>query len=274
MTTLFSWVSVDARGPSAIYICSDSRISWGTSRKTWDSARKVYAPRSTDIFGYCGDVVFPSLVLGQLSDLIGQGLIWDEDTSAVDRHQLIVEHLERSSLFKRGADIRDFSVVHAARDGEGMSSSFALWKTMYYSKNDQWVDEAIAVGRDLSRSKLLVTLGTGAEHLRKSMLDWTSGDQGMVARAIFSAFCDTLRNGSDKFSGGVPQLVSLARKGKAKTVGYSNGEERFIYGTSLPYTSALDALEWVDNLFQRISPRDLMLLSRAQKHARPKSVKV
>ena len=68
MTTLVSWIAYDQRGPSAAYIATDSRISWGVS-DVWDGARKCFASREyRDLFGYVGDVLLPSLVLGQFVD--------------------------------------------------------------------------------------------------------------------------------------------------------------------------------------------------------------
>ena len=65
-TSLVVWVRVDSRGPASLHLASDSRISWGEPKTgshlifgTFE--RKVFAStRHPDIFGYCGDVAFPS----------------------------------------------------------------------------------------------------------------------------------------------------------------------------------------------------------------------
>src|SRR5579864_7490961 len=68
MTTLVPWCSVDSRGSSALCMASDSRITWGSEVKRWDAGRKLFACKATaDIFGYVGEVFFPSLVLGQIT---------------------------------------------------------------------------------------------------------------------------------------------------------------------------------------------------------------
>lgn len=41
MTLLASWIAVDSRKPSSIYILSDSRISWGSAAK-FDFGKKVF----------------------------------------------------------------------------------------------------------------------------------------------------------------------------------------------------------------------------------------
>jgi hypothetical protein len=67
MTTLISWIGVDSRKPSSLYIASDSRLSWASSDAYWDRGRKVFSSkRLPHIWGYCGDVLYPSLALGQI----------------------------------------------------------------------------------------------------------------------------------------------------------------------------------------------------------------
>ena len=74
MTSFVAWVGVDARGPASIYLASDSRISWVDPDKTfetWDYGRKLFASKKyPEIFGYFGDTLFPSQMLGQVLDLI------------------------------------------------------------------------------------------------------------------------------------------------------------------------------------------------------------
>jgi hypothetical protein len=66
MTLLVSWAGVDTHGTASAYIAADSRISWGNPA-VFDHGRKVYALRSSpDILGYCGDVLFPAIVLSQI----------------------------------------------------------------------------------------------------------------------------------------------------------------------------------------------------------------
>ena len=77
MTLLASWLAVDSRAPSAVYIMSDSRISWD-NRAFFDYGKKVFGCKNyPDIFGYCGDVLFPSIVLNQIVDIADHGLLFD-----------------------------------------------------------------------------------------------------------------------------------------------------------------------------------------------------
>ena len=78
MTLIVSWAGVDSRSPSSLYIASDSRITWG--KKHFDQGKKVFACKShPDIFGYCGDVLFPLMILNQIVDSIDSGLLYSAD---------------------------------------------------------------------------------------------------------------------------------------------------------------------------------------------------
>jgi hypothetical protein len=123
VTTLFSWTSVDARGPSALYIASDSRISWitatGHPTGRWDIGRKLFAPRiSADAFGFSGDVLFPSILLGQICSLIDASVLFSASDGPLQRAEII------KALLVRGLDAypeqqrRDFSVFYGTRTGE------------------------------------------------------------------------------------------------------------------------------------------------------------
>lgn len=58
MTSLGVALAIDARGPSAMYIITDSRISWPNGGH-WDAGQKTFVSAcSPDIFGFCGDAFF------------------------------------------------------------------------------------------------------------------------------------------------------------------------------------------------------------------------
>ena len=66
MTMLASWIGVDTHGATSAYIVSDSRFCWGNNM-TYDYGKKVFASKKyPEIFGYAGDVLFPSVVLSQI----------------------------------------------------------------------------------------------------------------------------------------------------------------------------------------------------------------
>lgn len=267
MTTLLSWISVDARGPSGIYIVGDSRITWGSASRRWDSGRKVFACRSADIFGYCGDVLYPTLVLGQLGDLVDRNLLWQGDANAEARHTKIVEYLKASFERRHNAPDHDFTILHCARDGDGQTGSFYIWKVSYRATLRDWLDERVVIGDPIT-SMVLLQLGSGNHALSREIAAWEASPQGGTARAIFSAFCDSLDKEGDALSGGAPQIVALHRSGSGKVIGFIAEGMRYLYGLPIQLIPELDNVMWVDSLFQRVSPETGTLLPNAQRHTR------
>jgi len=129
MTTLATWVSVDSRRSSACYLVSDSRISWSGQQASWDSGQKLFvSSRFPDIFGYCGDVQFPTLVLRQIIDRVDQGLLLADNATAFQRNQTIAEELNKAYHgYPKHPEFQP-TIVHFARDGEGSGHIFSLWK--------------------------------------------------------------------------------------------------------------------------------------------------
>ena len=88
MTTLIGWISYDPRAPAALHMASDSRITWGASHRRWDAGRKLFAcAASPDLFGYSGDVLYASMVLGQIVAAADAGLLFGVDGDPAARHK-------------------------------------------------------------------------------------------------------------------------------------------------------------------------------------------
>ena len=146
VTTLISWTGVDSHGPASLYLASDSRITWGTN-DTWDLGRKVFATGTAPwIMGYCGDVVFPSLLLGQLSDLIDAGLLF-RPTAGFDERTDALRVAVHDGLQAYPPDQRrDFSIVFGTRVGERTKARFHLIVTTW-SRAEGWAQAQIAMPR-------------------------------------------------------------------------------------------------------------------------------
>lgn len=93
MTLLVSWIGVDTHGTASAYIAADSRISWG-DMANFDHGRKVFAFRqSPDILGYCGDVLFPTMVLSQITEMGERGLLFSPIWTCKEKFEAIKEKL-------------------------------------------------------------------------------------------------------------------------------------------------------------------------------------
>lgn len=265
MTSLIGWVGIDSRGPASFYLASDSRISWAQGAH-WDMGRKLFTCRhSPDLFGYCGDVLFPSLLLSQVSQRID---LESKTSQGADvRHAALVGVAEASLERYPAVQRRAFTILHCARDLSGMISVFHLWRTSWDPLNG-WSDEKIKLPTE---SVLVLAVGSGESAVASYDDAWRRSEVGRTSRAVFSAFCDSLRSGSDPFSGGAPQLVGLYRTGVGEPFGIIYQNARYLLG--LPISSeeaALMEVEWRNELFERCDALSMECLSGAQRHARPK----
>lgn len=128
MTSLAAWVAVDQRGPSSVYIATDSRISWrdqcGLVIRKMDNSRKTSASNSSpQIFGFVGDVIFPALQLDTVSGLLERAASVLSLEDSFERFQELVDLAWRDVP---NEERRDSWLVHFVRSGEGMESVFGL----------------------------------------------------------------------------------------------------------------------------------------------------
>ncbi len=115
MTSLAAWVGVDSRGISSLYFVSDSRITWDRSRTAWNFGKKLFASKTTgDVFGYCGDVLFPVIFLGQLQSLLDSSILFDGTETPLQRHKLVAKMVEDSLDTFPNEERSDFAIIHGA----------------------------------------------------------------------------------------------------------------------------------------------------------------
>lgn len=265
MTSFVAWMGVDSRGPASLYLASDSRISW-SDVDHWDCGRKVFAStRTPDLLGYVGDVLFPSLVLGQIASAIDMGTLYPPAASPEVRFDRISALIKTSFSELPYRARLPFTVFYATRDGEGMKTTFYLW-ALSWRQGSSWHEESIPIP---NASSAIRVSGSGASVVDKWQSYWESSSQGGTSRAVFGALCDAICSGSDPRSGGAPQLVGLFRKSTAQTIGVVVDKTPYVLG--LPVTADQDHtchIEWRNTLFERVSANG-DLLQQAQRHHAP-----
>ena len=278
MTTLCSWTSVDSRGPSAIYLASDSRISWiapGQAAR-WDVGRKLFAAHSTaDIFGFSGDVLFPSILLGQVCSLLEVGLLFTPKDPVEKRAERLQALLVRGLAEYPPPQRRAFSVFYGTRMGErpipyraGTKQplvSFHLFVIRWNSETG-WTLAQIA---QPSSSAITAADGSGRDALDEHVRRWEQSDIGGTSRAVFGAFCDSLRSGQDPNSGGAPQLVRLGPAGPAVSIGIVWQAGRYLFGQDVG-NDGTDDIEWRNSTLEECDPLTGQRRPTAQKQPRPR----
>jgi hypothetical protein len=265
MTSLVAWAGVDSHGPASLYIATDSRISWGRD-STWDNGRKVFAGKNgAEVFGYVGDVLFPSLVLGQIADAPANPVI--DGSSADARFTAVGDVIQAAFQALPAPEQRPFQIAHAQRIGEGMKSFFRLSSLSWHSGLG-WLRSEEHVP---SVSNSIVIWGSGADNVKVWKDRWDSSTQGGTSRAIFSALCDAIGRDGDPLSGGAPQLVALYRKGPGRVVGIVHAGQPFVFGLPTKLGSEACDLEWRNHLFERCD-KDGHRLPTAKRHLAPKGL--
>lgn len=261
MTSIVSWVGVDHRGPASIYIASDSRITWGTSH-IWDSGRKTFASATHPyIFGYCGDVLFPSMVLPVVLEHLAAGAI---ATSSRSMFGEIGNLIQRLWMQYPHQEHRDFSIIMAARRGEKMAARFHLAVYAFDAASQAWHRRE----EDMPEmSSSLVHAGSGVREILAAETLWQASEHAGTSRAVFSAFCESMRTGADPNTGGGPQLVGLRRIGTGMTFGVVYDGHRHLSGTVVSKViAASTSIDWFNELFERADGSRMSRLKDAQPH--------
>jgi len=223
--------------------------------------------RFPDVFGYSGDVQFPTLALRQTLDRIEQGFLLTPNDNSAERHALICRELETAYRSYPAHGANRSTILHFSRDGSGKHARFSLWKI-------EWSRDFPIRSTSLSLPTTSVigeTAGTGWKVLIDRNEEWKK-DQGRTARGIFSSFCDSLESGKDPKSAGPPQLVALYPNFSSRVFGIVWRDQRYLAGALAPDGAQLDAFEWRNCLCERVDPHTLKRLPGAQPQPRPRGV--
>ncbi len=257
MTTLMCWCGVDSRGPTSLYIATDSRFSW-PNQMHWDAGRKIgLAAGQPAMLALAGDVTLSqSVILG-----LDQASLSDA---------VIAARLENATAGYPCSGLDGSAVVFARRDGMGMESSFRVTSHIY--RQGAWVCTEHLIPTD--ESGVVCAYGTGGAFAKAAVDTWKANDvSGRTSRSAFSGFCDALRQGRDPQTGGAPQLAGLYRSGPAREFGIVWNGQLVLAGTELVVGAELECIEWRNDLLERCDPSTKQRMSGAQRHARPYSLR-
>ncbi len=272
MTTLVSWFGCDSRGPASVYIASDSRITWPASsssaRATWDRGRKLFASRRfPEVFGYCGDVLFPTQLLSQAIDLLDRDLLFSVALPSTEKAAALQSFIDASIAKYTARPTLRFELVYACRSAEGLSCTFSLHHLMF----DAGTWRTAGPIELPASSDLVLNLGSGAVAVSDAHGRWRASASGGTSRGVFSAFQDALRSASDPSSGGPAQLVGLYRTGPARVFGIVDASGAYVLG-SAPTRLDGDSVEWFNAAFERCDPRTRSRLPDATRQPRPRDL--
>lgn len=268
MTLLVSWIGADTHGTASAYIAADSRISWGNAAN-FDYGRKVFAlQHSPDILGYCGDVLFPTMVLSQVSEMADRGLLFPPKPSCKERYELIketiVHQFHKYPMMVKGIVADVFQIIHISRDMDD-NLKFEC-RLIEWSRSKGWSGKEIAMP---SHSDILFVLGSGAKEFNNNLNRYNEAPDRGTSRSVFHCFCDTLFNVKDIGCGGAPQLVGIYRKpnSTAITFGIIKDKVRYFLGSQIDNNVNFSCIEWRNDFFEICDGRTMKKLKEAQSQA-------
>lgn len=272
MTMLASWIGIDTHGPTSAYIVSDSRISWGTS-VAYDHGKKVFASlKYPEIFGYAGDVLFPSVALGQIIEMIDRDILIEPTMNCAEKNKVVFDKLSYDlSKYPMNYSANVFQIMHITRETNvinGVYPHFHCYFLSYNKDEQKWVrrEENMPV-----KSGVIAVLGSGATEFRDNYTRYQNGPNQDTSRNVFHCFWDTLNSTKDPYCGGVPQIVGIYRKPEStgKYFGSIFDGKCYFAGTEVPKGSNYDTIEWRNENFERCDGRAKSILQGAQQQPNP-----
>jgi len=264
MTLLIAWIGVDekkdGKSVASLYIAADSRYSWGNTGN-YDYGVKIFGSvKYPDIFGFCGDVLFPSIVFGQLLPQIDSGLIFDDSDNCNTKHSKIYEYIKTSlEGYPKYQMAESFTILHGTRKDK----TFKCFK-ITYNKHEGLKNEEI----DLPNySTKICSAGSGKTEFDKNFLYWENKKHNnyRTSRAVFHCLNETLKNIEDIGTGGKPQIIGLYRIDNSKIFGIIENGEKYVLGKKCFDHTNLTNIEWRNHNFERIDSETLTLIEGAQR---------
>lgn len=264
MTLITSWIGVDdkkeGKSIASIYIASDSRYTWGNAEK-YDYGIKVFgSTRYPEIFGFCGDVLFPSIVFGQMIPQIDSGLILNDTDSGEIKNRKVFDFINSSlESYPKGYLSGTFTLLHATR----INKEFKCYKTSYNS-NKKLINKEIILPRFSTK---IFSGGSGKDEFDANLLIWESQrhNDHRTSRGVYHCLVKTLKEIKDPNTGGLPQIVGLYRNKNSRLFGIIEDEKKYIYGKVSSEDINSTRVEWRNENFERMNPETLKIIEGAQR---------
>ncbi len=260
MTLLLSWIGKDSRKISSFYIASDSRFTWSNPIK-YDYGSKVFAlPNSPDILGYCGDVIYPTIILNQIIQMDRDKILFDQKDSNLKRSETIFNILQAKFDQYPAKQIMDKSleIIHVSRDNE---IDF-ICNIFSWTRSQGWKCTPKEIPNS---SDKVIILGTGKDEFYERYLEYYKGNNGKTSRSLFQCLTKSLLDMKDLKCGGSPQLVGLYNRFNGNNFGIIYKNKRYYLGKELDNNLNLNNIEWRNELFERCDGNSTRILSNAQR---------
>ena len=181
MTLLASWVGVDTHGISSAYIVSDSRFSIGN--KYFDHGRKTFACyRYPEIFGHAGDVLFASMILGQITEMIDSNLLFDPSTTCLKKNKIIFDKISYEFNNYKELGMNDFKILHITRETIVTGYPHFYGFILEWSNQSGWNRTTLDIPKI---SDLILVIGSGEREFLQNYERYQKGPNQITAIFFF-----------------------------------------------------------------------------------------
>ncbi|UBV43257.1 hypothetical protein LAJ19_03300 [Deinococcus taeanensis] len=277
MTTLVAWAAADKAGHTAIYLASDSKFTWPNLKK-WNYGRKLYVTKKAAIlFGYTGDVLFPSIFLGQLVESLES--LNDHPKSAQELADAVVPILATSLAAypsEPGVVSPGFQILAVMSIKEGVYFRF---QCLIFEKMAGPRTELLYRILSIPDRGVFFVGGSGKSSYEKRLYSASReaggffyNDDGIAtanSKASFWALADVVNNNDDVYTGGPLQMVGAFRNGLMQSFGHMRRGSHYHLGLQLPKEVAVNLnVTWHNDRMEVMDPATGELKIGAQKQPR------
>jgi hypothetical protein len=271
MTLLAAWVGVDSKkdGPKAcsFYIATDSRITWAKGT-TYDLGTKVFGMKKhPEIFGFCGDVLFPTSILKQLVDQGDAGILFPDDISAGGKFAIVKQKIAAAiHSYPKAQTTGSFVIIYGTRD---QAQDFHCYRLSWNNREGFSKENEKIVLPNFS--SVIAAEGSGGPEFLERFnyhYDLSRHNDYRTSRSVYHCFTETLDQIENHACGGAPQIVGLYRIANSRFFGIIKDRKRFFMGQEVSYSENLKFVEWRNDLFERCDPENIQILDAAQRQPR------
>jgi hypothetical protein len=279
MTLVVSWIARDSRKASAVYVATDSCISWNNGNVKgnivrWNYGRKVYySSKTPDILAFWGEAFFAGITINQIidADLLFNSLSYTTSDKRFDIISKIVENSVNNYPFIDTLKGK-FNLLHCSRDI--IKNQFKRY-VLSLDKKGRWKKTNVDTECNLLLSEAVVFGSGKKDYLKKYKKHYEHNETGHSSRAVFQCFSETLKMSDlDVRCGGAPQLVGIYNGGSGRLFGTIFNNKRFNLGLDIEFLSDFPKVEWRDELFQRCDKLTKERFEYAQQQPRPNKIDI
>lgn len=239
----------------------------------YDFGKKVFACKMyPEIFGYCGDVLFPVMMLSQIVDSIDADLLFLKEYSCKEKTRVVMKRMAES--FKKYPNEVDsitspsFEIIHCSRDS---NQNFSCFKIGWNKRNKRkW---SLSEMKPCKVSERTFILGSGAKEFESKFKMYLESNDSRTSRSLFQCLCHTLAEIEDKNCGGAPQLAGIYRQPESggRLYGIIWGKKRYFEGMQIDNypKEKLNNIEWRNELFEICNGQTKRIKENAQRQPNP-----